>query len=247
MYYNSLGIILKKYDFRESDSFFSIYTRDFGKIEAVARGVKKIKSKLAGHLDYFSIIDLMVANGKNLNHISGAVAVKNFLNIRQNFIKTNFVFYCLEITDYFIKQNKKDEKIFFLLQNFLIIADKNLQADNLRFITHCYILKLLNLLGYRPLLCFCLRCGQKITPNNNFFNARDGGLVCENCKNFYQNEIAPISDSAIKLARLIEQKNLLNLTKIKFNKNLFSETIKIVDEFLNFRIDKEIKSKKFIC
>lgn len=246
MYYNGLGIILKKQDFRESDSFFSIYTCDFGKIEAVARGAKKSKSKLSGHLDYFSIIDLMIARGKNLNHISGAVSVKNFLNIRSSLLKMNFIFYCLEISDYFIKTEKKDKKIFLLLSQLLMIADKNPHIERLRFITHCYILKLLNFLGYKPELYFCLKCGQKITPNNNFFSPQAGGIFCAKCKEARKSDIFKISDSSIKLLRLIAQKDLSNLAKAKLSKNLFIEIIKIIDEFLNFRLDKEIKSKKFI-
>ncbi|MEA2064749.1 MAG: DNA repair protein RecO [Patescibacteria group bacterium] len=246
MYYSSHGIILKKQNFHESDSFFSIYTYNFGKTEAVARGVKKSKSKLSGHLDYFSIIDLMIARGKNFNHISGAAAVKNFLNIRKNSQKINLIFYCLEISDYFIKIEKKDKKIFLLLRQLLIIANKNLHTERLKFIAHCYILKLLNFLGYSPELYFCLKCGQKITPNNNFFSARAGGIICAKCKKNLRNDVLKISDNGIKLLRLIIQKNLLNLFKIRLSKKLFIETIKIIDEFLNFRLDKEIKSKKFL-
>ncbi|MCK5459939.1 DNA repair protein RecO [Candidatus Parcubacteria bacterium] len=246
MYRGSQGIILKKQDFRESDSFFSIYTYDFGKIEAIARGVKKSKSKLSGHLDYFSIIDLMAVRGKIFNHISGAVSIKNFLNIKKNLQKINLIFYCLEITDYFIKTGEKNKKIFLLLSQFLMIADKNLRIERLKFIAHCYILKLLNLLGYKPELYFCLKCGQKITPNGNFFSVLAGGIFCAKCKKNRENNIFEISNNAIKLLRVILQKNLSNLVKVKLSKNLFTETIKIIDEFLNFRLDKDMKSRKFI-
>ena len=246
MYRGSQGIILKKQDFRESDSFISAYTCDFGKIEAVARGVKKSKSKLSGHLDYFSIIDLMVARGKNFNHISGAVSIKKFLNIRKNLQKINLVFYCLEITDYFIKTGKKDEKIFLLLSRLLMISDKNPHIERLKFITHCYILKLLNILGYKPELYFCLKCRQKITPNNNFFSAQAGGIFCAKCKKNREKDVFEISNSAIKLLRVILQKDLLNLVKTKLSKNLFTETIKVIDKFINFRLDKNIKSRIFL-
>jgi len=66
------GIILRKQDYRESDRLFVIYTDELGKIEAVAKGVRKIKSKMAGHLELFSIVNLMVAPGKNYYQIAGA-------------------------------------------------------------------------------------------------------------------------------------------------------------------------------
>ena len=58
--------------------------------------------------------------------------------------------------------------------------------------------------------------------------------------------IFEISNNPIKLLRVILQKNLSNLVKVKLSKNLFTETIKIIDEFLNFRLDKDMKSRKFI-
>ncbi len=55
------GIILRKQDYRESDRLFVIYTDELGKISAVAKGARKIKSKMAGHLELFHVINLMVA------------------------------------------------------------------------------------------------------------------------------------------------------------------------------------------
>ena len=65
MLYQTQGIILKRTDFSETSQLFSIYSSGLGKIEVIGRGTKKIKSKLNSQMQFFAVIDLEIARGKN--------------------------------------------------------------------------------------------------------------------------------------------------------------------------------------
>ena len=74
-------IVLTNYLFRECDSLITVYGKNNGKLDLVARGTAKITSKLAGHLEPISLSNLMIINGKKFNYIGGAVCVNSFFNI----------------------------------------------------------------------------------------------------------------------------------------------------------------------
>ncbi|MCD4705599.1 DNA repair protein RecO [bacterium] len=256
MQYNTIGIILRKRDFRESDIFFSVYTKDYGKIQAIARGVKKVKSKLGGHLDYFTIVDLMIAKGKKFDHIAGAVIEKNFCYLKNNLDRINFGFYCLEIVDYFIKEGKKDNRIFFLLKNFLDLLNTDkicyfktkTEKENLFIISYFFILKFLDFLGYKPEFYYCLKCHKDVDFDKaNFFSAQAGGIICSDCaKNSKIIDCKEISNNSIKLLRAVSINDLSKIIKTEIDIKILSKCVKIIDEFLIYRLDANIKSRKFL-
>jgi len=123
MYYKTQGIILKRRDYREVDGLFSIYTKDRGKIEVVAKGVKKIKSKLSSHLDYFSLVDLMIAKGRNFDQIAGATMTRNFSSLKSDLGKIILGSYCFEVVDALIKTEYRDERIWKLLNEALELLE----------------------------------------------------------------------------------------------------------------------------
>jgi len=238
------GIILRKQDYRENDRLFVIYTDELGKIEAVAKGVRKIKSKMAGHLDFFSVVDLMVAPGKTYYQIAGADREKNFFNVKNDLSKTVLVSFCLETVDGFTKLDHPDQKIYELLVEMMEIFDseKNKNFLKLYVLSKFFVLKLVSLLGWTPELYTCVKCKKKIMPNGNFFDAARGGLTCGNCG----RDGLPISTAAIKILRFVLQNNLKNTVALKITKAHIKEIAKIIDAFVAVRQDRELKSVMWI-
>ncbi|MBU1146336.1 DNA repair protein RecO [Patescibacteria group bacterium] len=238
------GIILRKQDYRESDRLFVIYTDEFGKISAVAKGVRKIKSKMAGHLELFSVINLMVAPGKNYYQIAGADREKNFLNIKNDLGKTVLASFCLEVLDIFTKTDHPDLKIYELLVETLQIFDKEKNKDFLKVysLSKFFVLKLLSLLGWTPELYTCVKCKNKIMPGKNFFDADRGGLMCGKCG---KSEL-PISTAAIKILRFVLKNDFKKIAALKITKVQIQELVKIIDVFLSVHQDRELKSVVWI-
>lgn len=77
--FHTQGVILKKSPYREFDEIFTIYTKDFGKIEAIGRGIKKPAAKLANHLQVFDYSNIEFVLGKNFKVLTGADIGKNLL------------------------------------------------------------------------------------------------------------------------------------------------------------------------
>jgi len=115
---------LKKTDRGEFDQLFNIYCEKKGKIVALGRGTKKIQSKLNGNLQQFGIINLMIANGKNYDHITSAQLVENFSGIKKDFKKIILASFSLELVEKLTKPGQGEPKVFILLKRFLDITPK---------------------------------------------------------------------------------------------------------------------------
>lgn len=240
MTYKTQGIIIKKQDWREYDRLFTFYTRDFGKIKAVAKGVKKIKSKLAGHLQEFALIDLFIANGRNIDQVGGALINKNFSTIRSNLYSVNTILSAFELVDQLVKEHQKDLGIYYLLNEFLEIFNSRINKKNLKSLLPIFNLKFLSQLGYRPELFNCTICKNKISDDKNYFSSKSG-LVCFNCGK--DEKLSSISKDLIKVLRFCLSNKLSDYLKININKNLEKELALLINQFIINHLDKELKVK----
>ncbi|MFH1536357.1 MAG: DNA repair protein RecO [Patescibacteria group bacterium] len=145
--YKTEGIVLKASDYRDADRLYKIYTKDFGKIIVRAQGVKKTKSKMAGHVEPFCLSDFFIAKTKTIDKLAGAKQKECFYNLRKNYEKISVANYLVEIYDSLIGHNEKDEVLFSLLKDNLVRLNKN---EINWLIIKASILKILKGLGYEP-------------------------------------------------------------------------------------------------
>lgn len=242
---HSQAIILNRSAYRESDSLVIVYTKDFGKLLLVARGTKKIQSKLAGHLEPISLADILVIKGKGFDYVGSALTRDAYLNLKDNL---NKLYYAGRVINWFnrlVKEGEPDERLFLLLGRWLEVLDNypaeefNKENGELFFIF--FALKLLSELGYKPEMYECLNCREKIRPGKNYFNLKNGGLVCGQClekersaQGINQTELLLISDNCVKLMRFIMDNKLDVAKKLKLDRRVIKELSVLTISFLNF-------------
>jgi len=113
------GIVLLKREFREYDRIYTIYTSDYGKVEVLGRGTRKIISKLASHLEPPGLIDLLIIRGRIFDHVTGVKRLDEFSNIRTDFSRLFEFARMAAIFDREVKLEQKDPELYNLLNNFL--------------------------------------------------------------------------------------------------------------------------------
>ena len=94
---HSSAFVLKRQNFKEYDKLLTVYSEKKGKMEVVAIGARRIQSKLAGHLEPFALIDLIITPGKYRDRVTGSAILKNFDNLKSNFEKVTLASYFNEI------------------------------------------------------------------------------------------------------------------------------------------------------
>ncbi len=234
--YTTKAIILNRQPFREADSKITVYSLDKGKLELVARGTKKIKSKLAGHLEPFCLSDLMIVRGKQFDYIGGAVSEDCYSNIKSDLEKLVFTGKAISVFNRLVKLGEKDETVFKLLQEAMDMLNSR-QKINIGYelLFNFFVLRLMAQLGHKPELYNCVICRKKIVPNSNYFDLSRGGLICLECqKNNKNKQAMPTSTDCIKILRLAVKSDFNRLTKLKINDILVKEIKNIICSFQNY-------------
>ncbi|MEA3464380.1 MAG: DNA repair protein RecO [Patescibacteria group bacterium] len=242
--YITKAIILNRQPFREADSKITVYSLDKGKLELIARGAKKIKSKLAGHLEPFCLSDLMIVKGKQFDYIGGAVSENCYVNIKNDLEKLVFTGKAISVFNRLVKLGEKDEAVFKLLQEILdVLNSKQKLSISYELLINFFVLQLMSQLGHKPELRSCVVCRKEIAPNGNKFDLSRGGTICLNCVSSIapflsiggeKEERPPISADCIKVLRLVIESDFSRLTKLKINDILAKETKNIICSFQNY-------------
>ena len=145
--YKTQAIVLKKRIWRESDLLFSFYTKDFGKVEVLATGAQKIKSKLVPHLSSLGIVEIEFVIGKVFKKLTQAYLVENLSNRSdENYYFTSLI---LEIVDKAVQEDYPQKEIWKLIIWAIGEINKTDSLDKKKLIVNIFNLLLLQTLGYQ--------------------------------------------------------------------------------------------------
>ena len=198
--YRTPAVVLKRMDLGEADRIVTLYTRDVGKVRAVAKGVRRAVSRAAGHLEPFTLSDIMFAVGRELDVISQADTLEAFRAIREDLELATHAYYLAEVVDLLTEDRMENRAVFDVLVDGL--HNLGVAAES-RLVLIVFQLKLLDALGYRPELRECVTCRTTIQPERNHFSALLGGVLCPACGP-REPTARDIGTSALKLLRFLQ-------------------------------------------
>ncbi len=191
------AIVLRHSEMGEADRLLTMYSREAGIIRAIAKGVRRIHSKKAGHLEPFTRVSLLMARSHELWIVTQAVALDLFLPLHEDLILTSEAAYVLELVDRFSYEESENRSLYQLLVETL---ERLSRGDPVFTAVHFFELHLLDGVGFRPQLFNCVRCKEEISPQDQYFSAVMGGAVCPKCGSLVP-DARPITMEALKYLR----------------------------------------------
>jgi len=237
IHYRTQGFILKKIDQGEVDRIFTIYTKDFGKLELLAKAERKIKSKLRGGLELFYLSEIEFIQGKTHKTLTDAILIDKFKNLRRDLKRLAIAYKISEVLDNLVKDQEPDEKIWQLLNEvFSKLNSLEIKNSKLEILYHYFLWNLLSILGYQPELYNCSLCQKKVTPEKLYFSQKEGGLICPSCfrkigvPSGSGQEVKP---ETIKILRIILKKDWPTLSKLKIEAKYLKELSLVCGENLS--------------
>ena len=145
MYFKTEGVILSRRNFGESDRILTIFTRDHGKLTALAKGVRRPKSRKGGHVEIGNWCKLFIARGKNIDLLTEVETKKAFGIADFTAAKANKIYHLLELVESLTEIKQKNPGVFILLVKFL---KKIAVGENFNLISLVFKVKLLSTLGF---------------------------------------------------------------------------------------------------
>jgi len=240
--YQTEAIVLKRIKLGEADRILTLYTPSLGKIRAVAKGSRRTTSKLGGHVELLTHSQLMLARGRNLDIVTQAQTIDNFLALKENLDKLSFGLYISELVDSFTPDHVEDRRLFNLLLDTLQQLTQDKDASS---ILRYFELRLLDYLGYRPQLRQCANCGSPIKPAVNSFSSKHGGILCQDC-GYQEPSARSLSLNALKVMRLWQNCEYSTALRVRIDSKLASELEKVMREYIKFLLEKQLKSTEWL-
>lgn len=145
--YTSEGIVLARINYSEADRILAIFSKDFGKLVLIAKGVRKPISKKRGSIEIFSRLRFSAARGKNFDILTETEIIDTYKSVRSDLKKVSLAYYYIELIN---KLTREDEENL-ILYNFLVDSLEKLKSDkSLKSMKREYIYTILTILGYWP-------------------------------------------------------------------------------------------------
>jgi DNA repair protein RecO (recombination protein O) len=173
------AVVLRHADWGEADRILTLYTRERGKVRAIAKGARRIRSRKAGHLEPFTHVTLQLAKGRDLLIITQADTLNAHLALGADLVRTGYGSYVIELLDRLTYEDENENTAIFRLLT--EILDRIATETDPWLAIRYYEVRLLDLLGFRPHLFECANCGEKILPVDQYFSPAAGGVLCPKC------------------------------------------------------------------
>lgn len=237
------SIVLKHHDWGEADRILTIFTREQGKLRVIAKGVRKIRSRRAGHLEPFTHVMLQLAKSKDLPIVTQADTLTAFSTLREDLQAIGHASYVVELLDKFTYQEGENLALFNLLKRTLerLAAGEVSTALVLRF----FEMRLLDLAGFRPDLFTCVVCGEAIVAEDQYFSASLGGVVCPRSAGGASG-LVPVSMDALRFLRHFQRSSFSEATRARPSQDAEREMEVVMQHYITYVLERGLNTPKFI-
>jgi DNA repair protein RecO (recombination protein O) len=208
----------------------------------VAKGIRKPRSRKAGHLELFTRVSLLLAAGRDLDLVTQAQALEAYRPLREDLMRGAYAAYAVEMLDKFTPEHQEAGELYDLLAAMLgwLCA-----ASDLALAARYYELRLLALAGFQPELRRCVIGGEPIVAEAQFFSVPQGGAVCARCGRG-QAGLIPVSLEALKYLRYFQSQPYGKVAGLRLAPGLLSEMERIVQRYIVYLLERQLKSVEFL-
>jgi len=190
--YRDKAVVLRTYKLGEADRIVVLLTEAHGKVRAVAKGVRKTKSKFGSRLEPTSHVSLLLYEGRELDVVSQAESIEHHRNIREDLDRLAKATALLEAVDQLALDREPDPQRY----RMIVGALRTLEARDTPLLVGAFYWRLLAVEGLAPLVDACARCGA--TEPLTAFDLNVGGVLCASCRSG-----SPMSPATLDLLRRV--------------------------------------------
>ncbi|WP_090482918.1 DNA repair protein RecO [Nakamurella panacisegetis] len=178
--YRDSGVVLRVHKLGEADRIVTVLTRREGRIRAVAKGVRRTKSRFGGRLEPFSHVDMQLYAGRNLDIVNQVVSLDSFGSaIAADYSRYTAATAIVETVERLTSEEREPSLKLYLLLVSVLRALAETERDP-SLLLDAFLIRSMSLAGWAPALSECARCGDP--GPHAAFHVPSGGLLCGNCR-----------------------------------------------------------------
>ncbi len=244
LYNKTEAIVLGHHDFGEADKVVTLYTKEFGKLKAVAKGVRRVKSRFGSAMEPFSHDHLMLymPRKRNLYVVTGSRIIRTHKELRENFDSFITGSYLTEVVNKLTEPEEPNRHLFSLI----LQAFRQIPKQDRDIIIVIFAVKFLADAGYKLILEKCVFCEKPIPlEEERKLSIQHGGLLCRKCQ-YRDVQAMDVSPLAVQYLKRIGMVDLTKLGKIKMENSIKDELKRIVHFYLSHHLPGRLKTEEFM-
>jgi len=218
-----------------------LYTLEMGKLRAIAKGARKPRSRKAGHLEPFMRSSLQLARGRDILLVNQAETQDPHLRLREELLPSTYAAYVVELLDRFTYEEGENRALYRLLADTL---SRLCTHSSPELVVRYYEIRLLDLLGFRPQLYQCAHCGVEIQPQDQYFSAEMGGVLCPRCGRDFG--IWPVSMRALKYLRYFQRSPFSEAERVTLSAGVNREMEALMQQYLTYLLERSLNTPAFL-
>jgi DNA repair protein RecO (recombination protein O) len=239
IHYRSWAFVLGSKEIGESDRLIYFFTRDYGLLEVLGKAIRKVSSKLKHGSQDFCFGEIEFIQGKRFKILTDVYLVKNPNAIKKDLRKLRTAYAISDLILEFVKQPEKDKNLWNLLEVSLRLTGA--WQKNVYLIYQFFLWNFLKIIGFGLDFTHCFACEKKFKPAP-YFIFTNQGIVCSQCAPILRKKrIFKISQQTLKILRVMEERDLELLGRLKFKPEVIKELKVISNYYLNFIRKKSVK------
>jgi DNA repair protein RecO (recombination protein O) len=238
------ALVLKQAPLGEADRVLTLFTAGHGKLRAVARGVRRPRSRMAGHVEPLVYCRLMLVRGHALPVVAGVETVRGFPLLRRDLEATARARVCAELVDAFSPEEQPNPPVLALLLEVLEWLEAGEGDRLLRY----FELQLLQRVGYMPELYHCVGCKAAVLPDQHAFSPSMGGVVCLSCvaSGVPGAPVLPLSLNALKVLRHFLGHSYQEVRGLHLKPPLAKELEGLTGGYITYLLERQRKAPAFL-
>lgn len=239
--YKSEAVILKRINLGEADKILTIFTPNFGKLRVVAKGVRKVTSRLAGHVELFTRSQMLLAKGRNLDIVTQSETIDAHRPMHDDLSRLARASYAAELLDKLTPDALESYPSYKLTVEVFQLLSSDPDPDR---VLRWFELQLLGYLGYAPELTRWVECHNELAPVVNAFSPALGGVVCASCRRIGMGR--DLSVNALKVLRLMQRNPYSAISRVRVGSALHAELQAITQAYITQTLEADLRSSQFI-
>lgn len=229
------GIVLKRRVFGEADRILTIFTPGYGKIEAIAKGSRRLSSKLGGHVELYYLVDWILAEGRTWQIVTSADTVQDFPELRRNLETVKQASHVAHLVQRLLPEGEPHREVYQLLEATL----GAIRPGSSPLILRQFEWQLLGATGSQPQLDVCSHCASVLDPTQLGLCPARGGALCPNCLATEAVHI-PASAESVKVLRLFAKATSLLADRLNLSNETLPELERITRAFLEHVLEASL-------
>jgi DNA repair protein RecO (recombination protein O) len=237
------AIVLRHRRLGDADRIITLLTPLRGKVDVVAKGTLRSRSRMAGHLEPATHVEVVLAHGASMDIVTQAQSIESFGPIRADLDRLSTAMYLLEIADRLTYEDAETNAVYGLLLAALV---RIARGDGLQLVTRTFELGLLEAAGFRPEWTQCVVCGSPVAAEDAAWSATAGGVLCRDCRGTHPGA-TPLDASVVRVLRAFQTLPYEEAARVRLSGELIGRLERVMHELMHTVIERELKSAEFVA